>query len=217
MDEKLKVNQRVEIKILKSYYVGSYSSRVEGVEHDRVILAAPIKNGRVIPLQKGQLITVSYFGKTASFSFTTAVIEFREGKVPIVIIAQPQQIVRIQRRNYLRLEACVPVVFRVVDDQEHNSRPAIYHTETVDISGGGALIRSKVRLSPEDYLEIELTIPRKGVINILGRVARVEKINGSCPIYLVGIDFLVIDETERDTIIQYVFEQQRELRRKGLL
>ncbi|MDH7576742.1 MAG: PilZ domain-containing protein [Bacillota bacterium] len=222
--EELRINQRVEILLQNSAYdsnyAGSYPSRVEEILSDKIFFAAPIKKGIPIPLRKGDPITVNYWGQTAGYSFTTKVIETRFKRVlPVIIVERPKKVTRIQRRNFLRIPAVLPLTFSILEGPERVSRPEIFHTETVDLSGGGAMIKTPVKLSKDEYLEMELTLPRKGTINIVGRVVRTQetKKGSTGLIYLTGIDFEVIDESDRDKIIAFVFERQRELRRKGLM
>ncbi len=216
--EELKINKRVEIKIQDSHYAGNYSSRVEEILPDTIILAAPLKRGVIVPLRVGDTVTVSYFGQTAGYSFTTKVIGTNYQKLPLIAVQKPQEITKIQRRKYIRISTRIPVRFLILDDKKQPASSDVYCTETIDISGGGAAIISPVKLSREDCLDMELDIPRRGTIRVVGRVARVEETRSEYGIrYLIGIDFLVIDESDRDKIIQYVFELQRDMRRKGLI
>jgi len=216
--EELKINDRVEIRIQNPYYAGKYSSRVEEILPNTIVLAAPLKRGVIVPLRAGDTITVSYYGQTAGYSFTTKVIGASYQKLPLIAVQKPQKVNKIQRRNYIRIPASIPVRFLVLDDQRQPAGSDLYSTETLDISGGGALIISPVKLSRDDCLDIELDLPRRGTIRVLGRVARVEKKKSEYgPRYLIGVDFSVIDKADREKIIQYVFELQREMRRKGLI
>ncbi|NPV28226.1 MAG: hypothetical protein HPY58_00950 [Firmicutes bacterium] len=216
--EELKINQRVEIQLRDSSYAGSYPSRVEEIFPDKIVFAAPLKKGTLIPLRKGDTITVNYWGQTGSYSFTTRVIKTQVQQVPVIIAERPREVTRIQRRNYLRIPVALPLTFSILEDLEHAARSEIFRAETVDLSGGGVMIKSPVKLSKDEYLEIELTLPRKGTINLVGRVVRTQETKDQGGLfYLVGIDFVVIDESDRDRIIAFVFERQRELRRKGLV
>lgn len=215
--EELKINKRVEVIIENSYYAGNYSSRVEEILPDSIILAAPLKRGVIVPLRVGDTITVNYYGKTAGYSFTTKVTATNYKKVPLIAVEKPQEITKIQRRSYIRIPTSIPVRFTVLNEQKQPTSLS-YWSETIDISGGGVAIISPIKLSCGGYLDMELDVPRKGIIQVMGRVARIEEIKTEYgKKFLLGISFLAIDESDRDKIIQYVFELQREMRRKGLI
>ncbi len=216
---KLKINQKVEIQLQNGSYAGSHPSRVEEIFPDKIIFAAPLKRGMAIPLKKGDVITVHYWGQTAGYSFTTKILETKlQRLLPVIVAAKPEKVTRIQRRNFLRIPVALRLTFSILEDLEHNSGSEIFHTETVDLSGGGVMIKSPVKLLRDQCLEIELTLPRKGTINVTGKVVRIQETKGKGkPIYLVGIDFLVIKESDRDKIVAFVFEYERKMRKKGLI
>lgn len=216
--EELKINQKVEIRLDNASYKGSYPSRVEELPSNRITLAAPIKKGKIIPLGRGDIITVYYWTQTAGYSFTTRVIKTGFRRIPTITVERPREMKRIQRRNYLRIPAILPITFSVLEDLEHVSRLEIYRGETIDISGGGVMFKSPIKLTEDVCLEMEITLPRKGTVNVGGRVVRIrEKLGKSGPEFFVGVDFSVIDESDRDKIIGFVFQRQREMRRKGLI
>lgn len=215
--EKPKINQKVQVNIKNYPYEGCYSSRVEEISSERIVLAAPFKGSNVIPLHIGDVITVTYWTETAGYSFTTEIVDTNYGNLPTITIKHPRQIERIQRRKYLRLPATIPVTYRVLNNPEKSD---VYHSFTLDISGGGVLICSPVCLSYNDKLDITLALPQKGEINVVGRVLRIEeRIDKKSRIrsYLLGIEFLEINEPDRDKIIAFIFDMQRRMRRKGLI
>ncbi|MGB9792047.1 MAG: flagellar brake protein [Thermacetogeniaceae bacterium] len=215
--EELKINKRVEIIIEKSYYAGSYPSRVEEILPDAIVLAAPLKRGVVVPLRVGDTIKVNFYGKTGGYSFTTKVTATSYKKIPLIAVEKPQEFTKIQRRSYIRVPARIPVRFTLLDDQKQPT-DLNSSSETIDISGGGVALLSSTPIPCGSYLEMELDVPRKGTIRVLGKVARTEeKKTEYGKTTLLGISFVEIDESDRDKIIQYVFEIQREMRRKGLI
>jgi c-di-GMP-binding flagellar brake protein YcgR len=216
--EKLKINQKVEIQIPDGSYKGSYSSRVEEIHPDgSIVLAAPFKRGVLIPLRKGDTVVVNFWGQTAGYSFTTTVLETNYQNVPMITVLAPSTLKKIQRRNFVRVAAWIPLAFSILKDTEDFAEKKIFRTETVDISGGGVLIKSPLKLSEGDRLEMEIQLPKRGPVSARGQVVRVEEKKEQPPVYLVGVAFTEITETDRTKIIRFVFERQREMRQKGLI
>lgn len=212
----LRINQRVKIKISqKGPYSGCYSSRVEDISPDRIVFAAPLKNNKIVPLQEGDEIKIEYSGNSVQYSFTTRVVHTKTGHIPMVTVESPKMIRRWQRRRFLRMKAKLPVTLTRVRADDSNSSPEIYQVESIDISGGGIMVRSPIRFHDGECLELEITLPHGGLLEALGKVVRVEeKVGGGDLYYMTGIEFMVIRESDRQQIISYVFELQRQKHRR---
>jgi len=213
LSETPKVNQLVTIKLGKdqSPDYAYYHSRVEFISHKRLVLAAPIKERQVVPVKPGEIITVNYWVGTKSYCFTSEVLQFTRDNLSTITVAWPCQVKRLYRRQFFRVGADLSLILAPTENKR------IYHTKTLDVSGGGVLVKSPVRLQRNEYVEMQITLPKGGVFDTLGRVVRVEEVkSGKETGYLTGIEFAVIDERDRERIIAYVFERQRHLMKKRL-
>lgn len=212
----LRINQRVEIEVpSKDACGGCYSSRVEDLFPNRVVLAAPIKNNKIVPLKRGEVIKIKYWGGSAGYSFTTRVLRRKGGHLPTITVELPEKIKRWQRRNYLRVSASIPLTFTLTNSDGKSKHPQIYRSETIDISGGGVMLKSPLLIEKGSYLELELMLPQRGVIVALGRIVRIqERSSKNKHFYLLGIEFSVIKESDREKIITYVFDLQRQRNRR---
>lgn len=218
MEADLRINQRVEIKISqKGAYSGCYPSRVEDISPSRIVLAAPLKGQKMVPLEEGELITVEYCGSSAVYSFTTRIVGMGKDHFPTITVEFPQMIRRWQRRSFLRMKAALPVTLTPVKTDGSITPPPIYQMETINISGGGLMLKSPIRFPEGESLELEILLPQRGVVEALGKVVRVEeKKGGNSPYYLLGIEFTVIKEADRQKIISYVFELQRRMYKRRI-
>lgn len=121
---------------------------------------------------------------------------------------------KAQRRNFVRLDVRVPFEYNIVANDI--VLPETYSATTRDISGGGLRFDSKVELQINTELEMSLDIPRHGKITAVAQVVRcipLEKVPG----YSIGVEFTIIDKRDRERLIRFIFERQRELRQKGLI
>lgn len=217
-EAELRINKRVVIKVSqKGAYSGCYPSRVEDISPNRIVLAAPLKGQKTVPLEDGEVITVEYCGSSAVYSFTTRIVGTGKGHLPTITVESPQMIRRRQRRSFLRMKARIPVTLTPVSAGGNLSPPPIYQMETVDISGGGLMLKSPLPFPEGESLELEVSLPQRGVVEALGKVVRVEmKKGGSSPCYMLGIEFTVIKEAERQKIISYVYELQRRMHKRRI-
>ena len=212
----LKVNQPVEIEMPEISKV-SYRSRVEGILSNKITLAAPLKQGQIVPLSPGTTVKVIYTDQMAIYSFLSQVISLNRQNLPTVILGEPYDLQRIQRRNFVRLEATLNIIITQVDE-DYKPAGETFSGTTVDLSGGGAMFLCNTVLKCGDSLATMVYLSDNDSVKALGRVTRfVENLPNAKHKYSVGIEFTVIEESERDKIIKFIFNRQRELRKKGLL
>jgi c-di-GMP-binding flagellar brake protein YcgR len=214
MKNDLKVYQRVTIQLFAPCTIGHYTSRVDGIEPDSIILYTPLRLTGVVPVAVGEKATVVYSNILAQYSFDAQVLESDiTAQVPLIRISKPEVVKKIQRRRYVRIRMSVPVIFNLVNKDDGEKQ---YCADTLDISGSGIKLNSPVPLSSSEIIKIRLDLPSREPVYAYGRVIRsdIDKTKG---FYITCIDFIDISETERDKIIAYVFDKQVEMRKKGLI
>ncbi|MGI6778776.1 MAG: flagellar brake protein [Acetivibrionales bacterium] len=190
-------------------------------------IAAPIYEGILYPIHRNTLIAVSFLGNEVAgmvaslYKFNARVqYRFREGNVELLLIRVESEIIKIQRRQFFRFECSVPVRYRVIKSM----KPLEFENEDYistfsrDLSGGGLSIKLMEPVERKKYVECELILGERRKIVFIGRVLRLtkygpeEKYN-----YEIGVEFTQIHPISRDKVIKYIFEQQRKLRKKGLI
>lgn len=212
----LSVNQIVEVKVNTGEFIGVYPSRVEDMEKGKITLAAPIKSGYVVPLTANTELEVSYFHQNAIYSFATYILDRQNSPLPMLVVKQPTYVKRIQRRSFVRFEAKLPLRVCLLTEALKNSCAGIY-VKTIDISGGGLSFESNEKFEPKNELSLEINLSEQDTVNAAGTVVRVKTKDNTKKELIYSVAFSIIEESERDKIIKYIFNKQRELRAKGLL
>jgi len=214
--EPLKENQPVELEI-PGDDDNYYRSRVEAVFEDKLVVAAPLVKGELVPLMHGAAIKVTYTDNVAIYVFTCEIIAVDRGTLATVTLGSPFEVKRIQRRNFVRLDVKLQVTLYKLNPNLAPS-DATFSATTVDISGGGMMFVTGYRPEIGELLEATLHLNEKEKIKAFGRVIRVtENRPDAREKFSVGFEFTVIGESARDLIIRFIFNQQRELRKRGLL
>lgn len=218
IDNVLQINQLVEISINDTNGNRKiYRSRVEGKDKDFIDLASPIKDGVVIPIREGEIVNISYIDSTATYSFDSIIVSRYNKELPVIRVKKPTEVKRTQRRNFVRFDTKLKVSFNIVRNEIADYEQT-YSGQTVDISGGGIMLATTATINKEDIVDLIINIPNIGNISAMGKVVRVmEKNIQGHEILLLGIDFIVIEERDRDKIVRFIFEKQREMRQRGLL
>jgi hypothetical protein len=100
----------------------------------------------------------------------------------------------------------------------------IYHSvqTEINLSGAGVQFESHIVLKEGDYTELKIVVPifPYPKITALCQVVRTESVQGSSTAnnFRIAMEFLVINEKDRDLLINYIFEKEREyLRQKKKL
>jgi c-di-GMP-binding flagellar brake protein YcgR len=205
-------------------------SKFEGSnDNNGILIAAPILEGNIYPLRVGSIMNV-YFLKNAGheinlFKFR-AVVKRRDiyNNLHFIIIEQTEKIERIQRRQYFRLDCTLQVKYKTEDqginDTASNTVSGTAYEETVanNLSGGGISLKLKEIIEKGKLLNCKLFLGNYHVVNFTGRVVRCSnsKIQSKYK-FEAGLAFEKISDKDRETVVRYIFEEQRKLRKKGLI
>src|SRR5690625_4380581 len=176
--------------------------------------------GRTEYLNKGQKIKMSLVGdNNIVYEFNTTILgKKRIKKIPVLFIERPksEDVKKIQRRNYVRLDTTLDVAIYSTDEEKE---PLI--TRSYDISGGGLAVAADKHnnFKPDESIHITIVLPFKSnnfeYIETPGKVIRYFY-GKEESIPKLSIKFTDISEEAREKIIKFIFEAQLEARRKLL-
>lgn len=212
--QNLKINQIIEFVVNYGEYAGTYPSRIEGIDADTITVAAPIKKGYLIPITVNTPVELTYLDQNAIYSMPTEILERKTMPIPLLVLKKPEHVNRTQRRDFVRWDTKLPLTFTLLDANFETILENI--GKTTDLSGGGLKFTTTENLQKDDVLNMEINLPGVGSVTAICQILRVKDINEQQE-YTCSAIFNIIDELERDKIIHYIFNQQRELRAKGLL
>ncbi len=186
------------------------TSQVMDVEGDVVHISKPMKFGRNYSLDIKEQVHLYFFTKDKGIlKVRGEVLLSKEDPILIYGIKLMGKAKKIQRRFYFRLDITKDIT--ITDIQNNGKIPCV----TKDLSGGGLKCISKKPLHPGAPIEVNLDI-EQSKISILGEIVRCIK----DPVennYELGVQFTSISDKDRNVIVSYIFQKQRELRKKGLI
>lgn len=214
MAEDLNINQKIDIIVESGPYKGAYLSKVADISGDIYQVTAPFFSGEIIPLHINQTIKLTYSGDNASYQFIAKIIDRMREPVALFTIEKNSEIIRIQRRSFFRLDAKVKVNYRILDSRGDFEESELKESITLDISAGGIKMVVDDEFPGEGVIELYLDIPELRDTNIFGKIVN----NYDLPDgRAVGVEFIGIEQHDQDRIVSWLFEFQRDLRKKGLL
>jgi hypothetical protein len=145
-------------------HVGLLPATVSAVESGAIVLVLAVKDSRVARLA-GAEVAVEY--KTGrGIQRYGGILQIDSGEM-LRVITQGE-VERVQRREWARVDAILPIHIKGVDE------PVEGETQTLNISGGGVLVKDKWNLPLGIDVRFELRPEGGGEpIRALGRVVRV--------------------------------------------
>ncbi|RXZ76887.1 glycosyl transferase [Paenibacillaceae bacterium] len=214
-----KVNQYVYMQVASSFEEEAaveYRSRISEVKEQHILIEIPMNEstGKLKKLYLGDELSIYFItdGGVKNY-FYSHVLGFQEDVIRLVSIQRPdpEQITKIQRRNFLRVSAELELAVKA-----SNRMQFIAHTD--DIGGGGVsyIAEGRWNVKVGDKLACWLLVPYKnGTLDHAQFESEVVRVN---PLQTgrtqVMSKFVAISDGERQKIIRYCFERQLEFRNR---
>ncbi|MBA2875004.1 flagellar brake protein [Thermaerobacillus caldiproteolyticus] len=216
----IKIGDTLTLESTNGKEVHEYKCKVIDVFPNHVHIDYPVnmKTGKTVFLLNGMQFKASFVGKDDNlYLFDTEVTGKVRDPVPMVVLSYPgeEQLVRVQRRQYVRVEANVDVAIHPLHGEF-----SPFTTMTTDISAGGAAIvlpQQVQQFLPGMVVEAWLVLCMKsGDYHYLKLPAKVIRVfQAECSdVYRASLQFLTMSPQERLLLIRYSFERQLELRQK---
>lgn len=216
-----KINQKIALRIPTGSWEGLYSTYVEAFDQRSLTVAEPMYGGGTIPLLVGDEVMIEFVDGGERLAFNTQVVRRLTQVVPLVALALPApgSIHRHQQRDFVRLEANVPLSYAPVpvSSPEEKEVPVRQYLRgrTMDISGSGAQIVVGEPYPLGTELDLLLKLP-EGEVRLQAQVVRlVQQLKGR-EVWL-GVRYTAVGERDRERIVRFIFSEQRFRRQKGLL
>ena len=206
----LKLNSRVDVEVSGEIY----HSLVEDIKEREIVLSMIHRQQKPVDLPVGTELNVVYSVDEVAYKFSSQVLrEDFGGHVPLLFITRPERIERHQRREWVRMRTTLTVHCAAARLLQPEEEAPLLTGKIHDLSGGGILLEVGTACQAGDQLLLTIHLP-DGEVKCLGEVRRILGDEGG---HAYGIQFLLIGEKDRDRIIRYIFQMQRDMRKKGLM
>ena len=186
----LAVGQHV---IVRHLHIGMLPGTVEQVDGWSIVVALAVKDERIARLVGHDMAVEATSGR-GIHRFGGTLSAQSGGSLTITLNGDVE---RIQRREFVRVEAFLDVTVRGVD------QPVGGETTTVDISGSGIQIQDKWDLPLGIDVRVELQLPDGPPLRALGRIMRV----GNDP-EQKGIRMDGLGRADEDRLMRYIRDKE---------
>lgn len=221
-----------------------YCSQVmdfDGVRTAKIYM--PIFEGKIVPLETGDEYQICFFTKAGLFRCRARIAKrYIEDNIYMMDVFLLSELRKFQRRQYYRLDCMVDLRYRILTEEEQNIRHVLNGDGSVsdeeriryddmldkmpkewldgtsaDLSGGGVRFRCDRKLPVGGGVEILVPLNfQNGRVrtHFFAKVLACYNVENMYGVYEIRGEFDGITDTQRELIIQYVFEEQRRRMRK---
>ena len=208
-----KIRERLECVVRQNGREVHFLVRVQDIETGRLRVDQPIVDQHILHLEVGTNLRIHFHRPDGSYEFESYIIGKDQINMPCLILAEPQNVVRCQRREYYRVDTSIDVDLTSFPPT-NGEKSTIIKGEIINISAGGA----KIRIGQEDYrrygkrgdqLQMNFELPtRIEMANVVGEIVNLQKFPDD--ISYLHVRFVNITDVYRKEIVVFNFHRQRD-------
>ncbi len=196
----------------------TYDTVIEDLDPSSITVAMPVVRGVLVPLGAGARVGLAVPWEGCAYLCRTTVVEGQSKGLPVLRLARPTQVERLQRRLFVRLAAPLPSVRVRFWSHELEDWQPLHGARAVDLSAGGMLLASPEALQAGTPIKVRFSLPPQTEETALqATVVRCDedsRLDGR-RMHRLGIRFLDITMQQQDAICRFILRRQAEMRRSG--
>ena len=164
------------------------------------------------PLNVGEAVHIDVVERGDVLSFEAAITDVTTTEESLIVQVNTPESVKTMGRKFFRLAWRVPVTMRLDGAGEE-----ALNLETEDIGAGGVGLVSPRKVDVGQQVTVTMRLGERGEVEMRSWVVRSHQVAMSDPArYRVGLVFEDMPARQRDKLIGFIFEKQREIRRREL-
>jgi len=201
----------------------THQSRVLKVlAENRVEIAMPIENGKLILLPVDGTYDMYFYGNHAVFQCDARVVDrYRHGGMYVLVMDLISNLRDYQRREYYRFSCALEMDSRQLGEEEEISVAAqeellpelpLKSSVIIDISGGGLRFVAYYAYEVNSLIlcKYHLTVEGKEKeYRLVGKVLAVNEMENRPGAYDHHVQYVNVNPEDREEIIQYIFDEAR--------
>jgi c-di-GMP-binding flagellar brake protein YcgR len=207
-----------------------YMSKVMDItSDDRIEVLMPFEKGKLVLLPVDGEYSLCFYSSRGLYQCYSRIVDrYRSDNMYILVLDLTSDLQKLQRREYYRFSCALELKSRLCSTEEleayRNNRKylvdpgsALQKSVVVDISGGG--LRFVANFMYEEGSTIYCSYRLPGNVNdkeyeMICNVLKSQELENRPGLYEHRIQYIYIDETSREDIIHFIFEEERKIRKK---
>ncbi len=232
-----------KLELVRKNHEPYKSKLLDFKENGTLCIAMPIENGRLIPLSVGESYMVQFYTARGMYRGNGTITDrYRVKNIFMLEVELVGELEKLQRREYYRLSCILDITYRAFSEKELLLRTLLnqnsfekeedreevenelagvsFHWNPavmIDISGGGIRFQSQLKQEKGDRLTIKFPLfTQNGVkhFSLYANVITSRKVEQLSGTYEHRAAFVDISREERESIVRYIFDEDRKRRRK---
>ncbi len=204
------------------YYV---SKLCELLDDNRVGVLMPIERAQVVPLEIDDKYKIYFYTDNGLYQCKAVVRQrFKKDKLYVAIFRFISAFEKIQRRQFFRISCLIGIRYRSIDrfPEKEGDKPDSgpwQNATAIDISGGGMRFNCPEYKGNDSKYEIEFDIPIDNSMvhyKVYARIVYISDMANRSGMYEYRLEFMGLEPKKRESIVRFVFDEERRRRKKDI-
>lgn len=203
----------------------SYQSQVIDVlSEDRVEIAMPMEKSKLILLPVDGEFDLYFYSDNGLYQCYARIVDrYKNNSLYVLVFDLISNLRKNQRREYYRFSCALEMNSRQLEEEEQAALAGdkdsllmpqlpLKSSVVVDISGGGLRFVANYAYEPQSLILCKYSLMIGGKnkdYNLVGKVLSVRELENRKGTYEHRVQYINVDETEREEIIKYIFDEER--------
>ena len=215
--DQMKSGARVQIQNLGAKNANEgHICKVEVVLFDskEVLIHAPMQDGRVVELPKGERYVLRLLSDQSVYRFHAILISYlKEDGFDVFKFRVTDGGEKVQRRDAFRYNCSINVTFAMVSNsgQMSAAEPGL----VIDLSAGGVKLNSNKSMQERDFMNITMQLGDDLMVAFGEVCSRKDIPDNDKYKYQYGIKFAMMDAKDQERIVRYIYKSQRDELKKA--
>ena len=206
----------------------TYRSELYDIESEDIIkIAMPMEQSKIVLLPVDAEYSLCFYTTNGLYQCLARVVErYKSNNLFVLSMELETDLQKYQRREYYRLNTVLEMKSKVIEDGASGAIQQVQFIDTdltfdngtmVDISGGGARFISKVQYPEGALIRFVFSLFVNGLVTeykLVGKVLKSTPIENKEDSFENRIQFVNMVNDDRESIIKYIFEEERRLRHR---
>ena len=207
----------------------TYRSELYDIESEDIIkIAMPMEQSKIVLLPVDAEYSLCFYTPNGLYQCLARVVErYKSNNLFVLSMELETDLQKYQRREYYRLNTVLEMKSKAIDENSGaTGMEQVQFMDTdltfdngtmVDISGGGARFKSKVRSTEGSLIRFAFSLFVNGEVTeykLTGKVLKSTPIENKEDSFENRIQFVNMVNDDRESIIKYIFEEERKMRHR---
>ena len=207
----------------------TYRSELYDIESEDIIkIAMPMEQSKIVLLPVDAEYSLCFYTPGGLYQCLARVVErYKSNNLFVLSMELETDLQKYQRREYYRLNTILDMKSKEINDDEKSagiSQVQFIDTDLtfdngtmVDISGGGARFISRVQYTEGALIRFVFSLFVNGQVTeykLVGKVLKSTPVENKADQFENRIQFVNMVNDDRESIIKYIFEEERKKRHR---